>query len=79
MSGPLSPPDYFRVFRDSCLLSVILWQLRVTVMLKAMAPGFQIPAGLPLVDTFHWSFQTKTDQEEGPGCSLLKKFAMKTL
>ena len=26
-----------------------------------------------MVDKFHWSFQTKTDQEEGPGHPLLEK------
>ena len=43
------------------LLVVILWWLYVAVMLKAMPPVFQIPAGSPLVDKFQWSFQTKTD------------------
>ena len=43
-------------------LSVVrLWQLPVAVMLKAMPPVFQIPAGSPMVDRFLRSFQTKTD------------------
>ena len=32
-----------------------------------------------MVGRFQRSFQTETHQEEGPGCSLLKKLAMKTL
>ena len=42
-------------------LSVILWRLSVAVMLKAVPPVFQIPAGSPMVDRFQQSFQTKTD------------------
>ena len=57
----------------------ILWWLHVAVMLKAISLGFQIPAGSPMVDRFQQLFQTKTDEEEGPGHTLLKKLAMKTL
>ena len=39
----------------------------------------QIPAGSHMVDRFQWSWQTKPDQEEGPGHPLLKKLAMNTL
>ena len=37
---------------------VILWQLCVAAMLKAMPLVFQIPVELPMVDRFQWSFQT---------------------
>ena len=49
------------------------------VRLKAMPLGFQIPAGSPMVDRCQQSFQTRTDEEEGPGHPLLKKLGMKTL
>ena len=45
----------------TCLLGVTLWQLCFAVMLKAMPPGFQIPAGSLMADRFQWSFQTQTD------------------
>ena len=35
------------------------------MMLKPLPLVFQIPAGSPMVDRLQWSFQTKTDQEEG--------------
>ena len=54
-------------------------QLHVAVILKAMPPVFQIPAGSPVVDRFQWSLQTETDQEEGHGHPLLKKLAVETL
>ena len=40
---------------------VILWWLHVAMMVKAIPPVFQIPAGSPMVDRFQRSFQTKTD------------------
>ena len=44
---------------------VILWWLPVAVMLKAVSPVFQIAAGLPMVDRFQQSLETKMDWEEG--------------
>ena len=55
------------------------WWLCVAVMLKVMPLIFQTPAGPPMVDRFHQSFQPKTEKEQRPGYPLLKKLAMKTL
>ena len=56
------------------LLAVILWWLHVAMILKAMPLVFRTPAGSPMVDWFQWRFQTKTDQEEGPGHAVLKNW-----
>ena len=53
--------------------------VKIAVMLTAMPPVFQIPAGSRMVDRFQRSFQTKTDQEEKPGHPLPNKLAMKNL
>ena len=48
------------------LLVVILRQLRVTMILKAVPAVFQISAGSPMVDKCQQSFQTKTRRRTWP-------------
>ena len=57
--------------RATLSVIVILWQLCVAVMLKAMP--LVCPAGLPMLERFQWSFQAMTDQEEKPGHPLPKQ------
>ena len=46
--------------------------LRDAGTLAAVPLGFQMPAGSPVVDGFQRSFQTQTDQKEGPGTHFRK-------